>query len=202
MIKTVIFDIGRVLLGFEWHDYIYSIMDKETADIVTEAMWGTGYWHEIDRAVIPISELLELFYSAAPDYREDIDLAFNRVGECVRRFDYPISWINGLKERGYQVLYLSNMSEYMMGQAPEAFDFLEYMDGGVFSCDVKLIKPDPAIYQVICDKYNLVPGECIFIDDNAANIASANEFGLNTVLFDSYEQACAELEAALVVDAE
>lgn len=197
MIKTVIFDIGRVLLGFEWYDYIYSIMDKETADIATEAMWGTGYWHEIDRAVIPIPELLEMFYSAAPDYKDAIKLAFDRVGECVRKYDYPVTWIKDLKERGYQVLYLSNMSEYVMGEAPDAFDFLEHMDGGVFSCDVKLIKPDPAIYQVICDKYDLNPAECIFIDDNAANIKSANEFGLNTVLFESYEQAHAELEDKL-----
>lgn len=197
MIKTVIWDIGRVLLGFDWFPYIYGIMDKETADIVTDAMWGTSYWHELDRAVLTLPELLELFYSAAPEYKDEIKMAFEGSGKCVSRFDYACDWVKGYRDKGYQTLYLSNMSEFMIGEATYAFDFLEHMDGGIYSYEVNLIKPDPAIYQAICDKYDLNPAECIFIDDNAANIKAAGEFGLNTVLFESFEQASAELEEKL-----
>ena len=72
MIKNVIFDIGRVLIGFEWNDYVYSLFDRETADRVTAAMWGTGYWKELDIAILTDDEILDLFYGAAPDLKAEI----------------------------------------------------------------------------------------------------------------------------------
>ncbi|MBR7088053.1 MAG: HAD family phosphatase, partial [Mogibacterium sp.] len=83
MIKNIIFDIGRVLTDFEWNDYIHGLFDDETAAKVTAAMWGTGYWKELDRAVLTEEQILDLFYSAGPDVRTEIDEAFNRVGECI-----------------------------------------------------------------------------------------------------------------------
>ena len=81
MIKNIIFDIGRVLIGFEWNDYVYSLFDRETADRVTAAMWGTGYWKELDIALLTDDEILDLFYGAAPDLKAEIREAFDRVGE-------------------------------------------------------------------------------------------------------------------------
>ena len=87
MIKNIVFDIGRVLIGFEWHEYVRSLFDEGTAEKVTEAMWGTGYWKQLDIALLTDDEILDLFYSAAPDYKNQICEAFDRVGECVMRRD-------------------------------------------------------------------------------------------------------------------
>ena len=141
MIKNIIFDIGRVLIGFEWKDYVNSLFDEETAERVTAAMWGTGYWKELDRAVLTDDEIVERFYSAGPDVKEEIWEAFSRVGECVKRRDWAIPVIDDLKARGYRVLYLSNFSEHVMSSNREALDFVPHMDGGIFSCDVNVIKP-------------------------------------------------------------
>ena len=73
MIKTVVFDIGEVLIGFEWNDYVRSLFDEETADKVTHAMFGSRYWHELDRAVLSEEEILELFYSIEPEYKAEIE---------------------------------------------------------------------------------------------------------------------------------
>ena len=45
-----------------------------------------------------------------------------------------------------------------------------------------MIKPDPAIYQVLIDRFELVPEETLFIDDNAANIETARQMGFQTIL--------------------
>ena len=71
------------------------------------------------------------------------------------------------------------------------------MDGGVFSYKAKLIKPDPAIYQCICEKYSLAPAETIFIDDNEDNIKAAKDFGLQTIQFVNYEDAQEKLDSKL-----
>ncbi len=200
MIRNIIFDIGRVLIDFEWQEYMKSLFDAETARTVTAAMWGKGYWSELDIALLSDDEILELFYSEAPEYKKEIREAFDRVGECVKRRDWAIPLIDSLKEKGYRVLYLSNFSEHVMGSNPEALDFLSHMDGGVFSCDVNIIKPSSGIYAELIRKYDLIPEECLFIDDHGNNIAAARKFGIKGIRFDSREQLEADLTKALDKD--
>ena len=193
MINTIIFDIGRVLIGFEWRDYLDGLFDKETADRVTAAMWETRYWHELDRAVLPLSEIVSLFHSAAPDRAAEIDEAFGRVGECVKRRDWVIPLIDGLRANGYRVLYLSNFSEHVMSSNPEALDFLPHMDGGIISKDVHVIKPDPEIYRLLIRKYDLVPEECLFIDDHQENVDAGEALGIRGLVFTDYARLCEDL---------
>lgn len=197
MIKNIIFDIGRVLIGFEWMDYIHKLFNEETGQRVTDALWKTKYWWELDRAVLSEEEILEMFYSVEPDLKEEIKEAFDRVGECMTRCDYAIPWIKDLKERGYRIYYLSNYSEHLMQANPDVLDFLPHMDGGVFSCYVNLIKPDPEIYLRLLEKYDLRADECVFIDDREDNVIAAGKLGMQAILFENYEQARQELEKVL-----
>ena len=134
---------------------------------------------------------------AEPDYADEIRLTFDNVGECIHRADYAIPWIEDLKARGYKVLYLSNYAEHTMKANEEALDFIQYMDGGVFSCYVGVIKPDPALFETICDKYGLVKDECVFIDDSEANTNAAAELGMKAIHFTNYDQAKKKLEEIL-----
>ena len=197
MIKTIIFDIGNVLMRFDYGLYIKNLLkDDDLIEKVNEAIWAHGYWNELDLGHDP-EEVFSKMFAAGPDYQKEIRLVLDNVGQCIGRAEYAASWIKDLKKEGYQILFLSNYSEYIMKAGPEALDFLPLMDGGVFSCHVGMIKPDLRIFRKICDKYALEPSECVFIDDNKENIEAAKEFGLNTVHFKDYEQARAELESLL-----
>ena len=200
MIKNIVFDIGKVLFGFDWDQYMQSMFDAETSEIVTAAVFGGRWWKELDRAVIPESEILDRFIEAAPDYETEIRQAFFGIGRCISKRDWVIPLIESLKDRGYNVYFLSNMSEHVMGSNPDAFAFTGYMDGGVFSCDVKVIKPDPDIYRLLFAKYDLVPEECIFIDDKSPNIAMAKRLGMKAIRFRSHEQLMLNLSQALLKD--
>ena len=197
MIRNIVFDIGNVLIGFEWEEYILSLFDKETAYKVSYAMFFSGYWKELDRAVIPENEIVELFCSKEPDLRDEIYEAFDRVGECVKKLDWVIPYLKTLKERGYSLYFLSNMSEHIINSNREAFAFTDCMDGGVFSCDVKQIKPDQDIYKTLLAKYDLVPEECVFIDDHSENTDVAEELGMKGLVFVSREQMQADLDSLL-----
>ncbi len=201
MIKTVVFDIGKVLIGFEWDDYVRSLFDEETAAKVTHAMFGSRYWHELDRAVLSEEEILGLFYSNEPEYKAEIDEAFERVGECVSKRDWVVPLIDSIKEKGYQVLFLSNMSEHVINSNPEAFAFTEHMDGGIYSCHVNYIKPGPEIYEKLFEKYSLKPWECLFIDDTQANVDAAKKLGMKAIRYIDPEQIKMNLEQALKKDA-
>lgn len=200
MIDTVIFDIGRVLLGFEWLDYVHRLFnDTETEEAVTKATFFSGIWNEMDRGIWTEEEVLERFYKNDPDRREQIWKAFDKVGDCAVPMDYAIPWIEELKTDGYRVLYLSNYSEHVKRRTLHAMDFLGHMDGGIFSYEVHSIKPEKEIYEKLIEKYGLVPERCIFIDDNQKNISAAEDIGFKAIGFESYEQAHGELMSLLDV---
>ena len=84
--------------------------------------------------------------------------------------------VEQLKQRGYCVYYLSNIPEDVLDLLTHR-DFEGLFDGGVASCEVKINKPDPRIYQALLDKYHLRADECIFIDDRAENLVAASALG-------------------------
>lgn len=201
MIKTVVFDIGHVLLGFPWEEYVEKLFDDpEIQRIVTACAFRCPYWKEMDRGEMDHEDILSHMIEQAPEYEEYIREALYRVDECTERLDYSIPWIEELKSGGYQVLYLSNYSEYVISKSEHALDFLEHMDGGVFSYKVKSIKPEDKIFWELFTHYNLDPQECVFIDDIQENLDTAFRLGMTTVLFENYEQAHADLEEILNVN--
>ena len=199
MIKTVIFDIGNVLMHFDYMPYVRELLKDESLIYrVNGAIWRSGYWAELDRGE-PVEKIFPKMLAAEPELEKEIRLTFENVGQCMHRADYAIPWVQELKEKGFQVLFLSNFSEYIMKANPETLDFLPFMDGGVFSCYVHLLKPERAIYQKICDEYGLIPQECVFIDDHEENVLAAREFGMKGIFFTEYTEAKRELDGVIQV---
>lgn len=196
--KTVIFDIGYVLVDYDWDEYLHSIFtDEQTVEVVKDALYNHGVWNELDRGVWSEEQLKAGFVAPAPDYEKEILEAFDRAGEALTRRPYAAEWIQSLKDRGYQVLYLSNWSQHIFDRSGDNLSFLPLFDGGIFSCRVHLIKPDPAIYKLLCDTYHLDPAQCVFIDDNQKNVDAARSCGIVSVHFKDYDSACRDLEKLL-----
>ena len=198
MINTVIFDVGNVLVDFDWEGFIHRMFPgrNELIAELDEAVWGNGRWDRLDAGDEP-EKVFAGIIAQAPEREQELRKVFENVGDTLRKRPATPVWINELKSRGYRVLYLSNYSHYVMSKNPEVLDFLPLMDGGIFSCDVKLIKPDRKIYECITQKYNLVPSECVFIDDIERNVKAAKDFGFNAIRFLNLEQAQKDLNKIL-----
>ena len=97
--------------------------------------------------------------------------------------------VNYFLNMSYQVLVLSNFSDKVARDNPDALDFLEYVDGGILSYRDGVIKPDPAIYRLLISRYDLKPEECVFLDDTQKNLDAAEKFGIHTILFKGMEEA-------------
>ena len=183
MIKTIIFDIGGVLVGYDWTAYMMKLFNNDSSLVekVKENVFGNHKWNEVDRGVLTNDELIALFTKDAPEIKNEIVQFWDTCGDALWQYDFAKDWIKDLKNRGYQVLYLSNWSSHLRELAAKQLDFLPLLNGGVFSYEEKLIKPDHAIYNRIIEKYNLIPNECVFIDDTLRNIIGARECGLHAV---------------------
>lgn len=201
MITTIIFDIGNVLADFSWREHYESFgYDEEMVERLAKATVKNPKWNEYDRGVMSTEEIVQAFVEGAPEIEQDIRRVLKDLGAMVKRNDYAIPWIQELKGKGYRVLYLSNFSEKAETDCAPALNFIPYMDGGILSYQEKVIKPMPEIYQLLIDRYDLVPEECVFMDDTAVNLEGAEKFGIHTILFHDKAQAIEELKK-LGVDA-
>ena len=87
----------------------------------------------------------------------------------------------------------------MIDQTRHALDFLPYMDGGLFSCEVKLVKPEPEIFSALLDRYPVIrPEESVFFDDSPINIKAADALGFHGIVFQDQAQAEEELEKIIL----
>ncbi len=201
MITTIIFDIGNVLADFAWETYYQSLgYEEEMFHRVAKATVLNPLWNEYDRGVMSNEEILQGFIDSDPEIGEEIRKAVRYIGPMVTRNDYAIPWIQELQGKGYRCLYLSNFSERGHRECAAALDFIPYMDGGILSYQERLIKPMPEIYQLLIDRYGLVPKECVFMDDTLRNLEAAEKFGIHTIHFQNKAQAVEELQK-LGVDA-
>lgn len=194
MITTVIFDIGNVLVGFDWRKhYALCGYDEEMVKKLGKATVGNPMWNEYDRGVFSEEETIQGFIDGAPELAEDIRRVLANIKTMITHYDYAIPWVQELKQKGYRCLYLSNFSHKAETECADALDFLPYMDGGILSYKEKVIKPQPEIYQRLIDRYGLIPEECVFLDDTLPNVVAAREMGMHAIHFKDREQALDEL---------
>jgi putative hydrolase of the HAD superfamily len=99
-----------------------------------------------------------------------------------------MDWVRALKSRGLKIAVLSNMpieiSSYMRQHAPWFRDF----DYVCFSAEVRLAKPEAAIFQACLKVVQAGPEECLFIDDRAENVEAARALGMQALKFESVQQ--------------
>lgn len=117
-----------------------------------------------------------------PKYKDELIymLEPKLYSETYPIIDETLKYIYTLKNKGHKIYFLSNITfesyEYMK-------HILDDFNGGVYSYQEHLIKPNKEIYKRIVNKYNLEKEECIFFDDNIKNVQSANEYGLRSFVF-------------------
>jgi len=195
MIQHIIFDIGNVLTDFCWHDFLAEFsFSKEEMDRIAKATVLDKEWDELDRGVKPVSDIIDKFVENDKEMEVQIRKAFVNISGILRKRDYAIPWIQELKEKGYGVFYLSNFFEKATIDCFHAIDFIPHMDGGIFSYQEKLIKPDPAIYQLLLERYQLKAEHCLFLDDKIENCVAARNEGIASIVFTQRQDVLEEMK--------
>lgn len=194
MIRTIVFDIGNVLISWDWREMLRSMqLPEEEINALGCAVFQHEDWNEMDRGVLTEDEILKRFQKRVPQYADELkDILYGiyrRIPTCC----YTASWITELKEKGYRVYYLSNYGGFTRELSRDALSFTELMDGGLFSYEVQMLKPNRWIFAEFCRRFDVKPEEAVFLDDNAANVAAAKEMGFSAIRFTSYEEAVKKL---------
>ncbi len=193
-ISTVVFDIGNVLVDFCWEDFLRNKgFSEEMVQRIGDASVRTDEWNEFDRGVLDTKGIVDGFVKNDPSIEKEIRDAFSDFSGLLRKRERTLPWIKSLKENGYKVLVLSNFSKQALEANPFMNEFLDEVDGGILSYRDKVIKPDPAIFNLLTERNHVNPEECVFIDDTEKNITAAKALGFNGIVFKNYEQVDSEL---------
>ena len=199
MIRNMVFDIGNVLMDFRWKEYMRSLFgeDETLIQTINQGIWHNGCWAAMDKGEMDGAATLRSAVAFAPQYEKEIKLTLDSVAHAFHKFEYSIPWIQELKRMGLNVYYLSNYSAFSVAANPDVLNFIPYMDGGVFSFEVKAVKPEPEIYRCLCEKFGLKPEECLFTDDVPANVKGAQACGFQGIVFEGYEKTYPLIKKAL-----
>jgi len=193
MINTIIFDIGNVLASFRWADLFHDLgfNGEKFERIAAATVLHPTMWNEFDRSLMSDEEIIAKCIERAPEYEQEIRLLFSKTELLVEEYTYSADWIRSLKDRGYRVYLLSNYGKTSFEAARDKgrLSFLPLVNGGVISYEVRIVKPEPGIYQALLAKYNLNAAECVFLDDKAENVEAAKKLGFHGIVVESEKQA-------------
>lgn len=201
MIKNIVFDIGNVLASFRWKDLFADLGFTGDAfeRIAAATVQHPTMWNEFDRSFMSDEEIIAKCIERAPEYEKEIRRLFHTTELLVEEYEYSYGWIQELKERGYKVYLLSNYGKTSFEAARDKgrLSFLPLVDGGVISYEVKIVKPEPGIYEVLLERYGLKAEECVFLDDRAENVEAARKLGFHGIVVEGYEQSREEMKLLL-----
>ena len=183
--KGVLWDVGNVIVRWDPRTLYSKIFpepgerDRFLAEVCTMS------WHaEHDRG-LPMAEGVARLTARFPEHAEAIAAWKSRWWEM---FSGPIlettDAIEALHARGVPMFGLTNLSDEVAEGTLTMHPAFGLLSDIVVSGREGLIKPDPRLYAVACERARMTAGELLFVDDSPANIAAAAALGFHTHLFE------------------
>jgi epoxide hydrolase-like predicted phosphatase len=194
-IKNVIFDFERVFIKWEpFNIFKKYLKSKLEMDRLLVEINHQQISNDSDMGKDTFSNLIQKAAKNLPQYKDML-------------LDYDINWLDtisevqgtvelaiDLKKAGYKIYGLSNFSTDKITDIYSTFDFHKHLDGMIVSAFVKVMKPDPEIYNLLCEKYNIKAQECIFFDDRQINVDGAKAVGMQAFVFTTPQKAREDLQ--------
>jgi 2-haloacid dehalogenase len=196
-VSAVVFDVGNVLYGWDPDSFLVRQIADDAARLRFIEETGLWDWHESLDGGRPFTEAAAELSEKFPDYAHLISAWGERFGETISD---PVPGVHAIVEaldaRGVPLFAITNFSAdfWPPFAAREAAFFRRFRDILV-SGEVKLLKPDPAIYYLALDRFGLKPAEALFIDDRLINVEGALAVGMKAHLFTGADDLRRRLEA-------
>ena len=198
MLKNIVFDLGGVVVMHNEEGFKEKLGEFFSFIAGPDTKCVPSFWCDYDLGVLTIDETA----AEVAKFRNcDAETAKSYMLQAVNLQEEVVptaALIKELKERGYKLYVLSNMSKEYIAYL-RRFPVFELFDYQVVSCEIGLGKPDRRIYEYLLSHCQLDASETIFIDDRKDNVEAAAELGITPFHFDrrNPEVACDELRRVI-----
>jgi glucose-1-phosphatase len=200
MHKAILFDLGRVLVHFDFQRGYRALegLCPYSAAEIPKRLAPTGLVERFETGLIEPREFVDQM-SKILDLNVEYD-RFSEIWSCIFTHELlPESMLEGLARR-YRLVLLSNTNALHFEMIRVAYaHLLRHFHDLVLSYEVRAMKPRPEIFQAAVDRAQCRPEECFYTDDIAAYIAGARQLGIDAVQFESREQIQQEMRARGII---
>ncbi len=194
MIKAVLFDLGRVIIPFDFNRG-YTRLEARcgipAADIPSR-LAPTGLVVRLEKGHIEPRDFVRQLSGHL-----NLDTSYEEFCEIWCSIFLPDTLVPEAMVRGiarnYRLILLSNTNAIHFEMVLERYPLLRHFHSYVLSYKTGSLKPEPLIYEKAIEAAGCHPGECFFTDDIQANVDAAREQGIDAVLFQSSAQIEMEL---------
>jgi 2-haloacid dehalogenase len=182
---AVIFDVGNVLYGWDPEAFLVTQIADDEARLRFIEDTNLWEWHEALDGGRPFDEAARELSEIYPAYADLISAWGNRFGETISGPIEPVhAIVDELDRAGVPLFAITNFSaDFWQPFVEKERAFFSRFRDIVVSGEVKLLKPDPAIYYLALDRFGLKPQDALFVDDRKINVDGAEAIGLRSHLF-------------------
>ena len=198
-----VFDFGRVLFNWQPEALLQRVLPQRVLDEASAAHWVAqvfqsygGDWGEFDRGTVEPGDLVQRISGRTGLTPAEVQAVVDAVPASLQPIPASVDLLQRLQQPGRPMFYLSNMPAPYADHLEREHAFVRAFSDGVFSARVKLIKPDPAIFDMASQRFGVAPAELVFLDDHPANVAAARAAGWQALLFSDAAQAEQDLRAS------
>lgn len=182
MIKAVVFDLGKVLVDFD-----YGIAARALA--VRSRVPVEQMRHVIDQSPLLVTYEMghlatKLFYNQvceATGFCADIDEFSRLFGDIFSPIEEMIALHAKLRERGVPTYIFSNTNELAVTHIRKTFPFFSNFDGYIYSFEEGALKPSAAIYEAVERRAGHSGNAILYIDDRLENIETGRQRGWQVI---------------------
>lgn len=178
MIKNLVLDIGNVIC--EWNP---ARLSRSVTDIpahqneIMDVTIKHPDWLELDKGAITVEQAIANAAQRTQLDKSRVAGIYQNLPGSMWLIESTAHAMYRAADAGVPIYILSNMQQHTWEYLRKTHACFSVCTGVVVSCDIGIIKPDPRIYQHLCDQFSLEPSECIFIDDMPENIEAARQCG-------------------------
>lgn len=195
---NIVFDLGGV--AFDWQpEAIIShfFADADARDVVRKEIFQHPDWIELDRGTLAVPQAADRGAARTGLPRKDIETMLEAVPHFLVPIEDTFDLIRKLGGTQHKLFVLSNMHLASAAHLEESYDIWRLFEGIVFSCRIRMVKPERQIYEYLLAQHRIAPTETVFIDDVAENLAAAAALGIGTIQFLDPRQCERELATTL-----
>lgn len=200
MIKSLIFDLGNVLVPFDFqraYDRLEPMCGFGVEEI-RNRLRATELVHRFETGQVEPEQFVREFSAALEIHTTYAEFCDMWSSIFLPNTLVPDEWLEAFS-RNFRLVLLSNTNAIHFAMIRENYPLLRHFHHLVLSHEVGAKKPAPEIYREAIAKAECRPGECFFADDILINVEAAREHGMDAVQFESADQLARDLRARGVI---
>ncbi|MDJ0779175.1 MAG: HAD family phosphatase [Gammaproteobacteria bacterium] len=195
---AVILDLGNVVLDYDVHRIVESLaLDARSGALLRDELFGHPDWLDLDRGSRTEAEVVRAVHLRTGLDPATIESALLTMKDSLDPIPQTLDLMHELVAAGLDLYCLSNMSRETFAHVRE-HDLFSLFAGIIISGQERMVKPDPAIFELLLERFALTPATSLFVDDSPANVDSARRVGIDAYHFRRGRYCYAWLRGALL----